>query len=274
MQKKIVVRGAREHNLRDVDVSMPRDSLVVITGLSGSGKSSLAFDTIFAEGQRRYLESVAVHTRSLLKQLPHPDVDEVSGLPPTVCVDQRVASVPARSTLAVTAEIYHFLRLLYAQGGTAHCTDCGQPVESQTTEQIVERILQRPERTKLMVMAPMVRARRGAHKEVLERIGRNGFVRVRVDGEVMDIADVPELPSARQHSIDAVIDRIILKDGIRQRLRESIELAVRESDGTCIICEQTSDGWKDELFSTTFNCADCGLSFQNPEPRSFSFNSA
>lgn len=270
----IQIRGARTHNLKSVDVDLLLGKLIVITGVSGSGKSSLAFDTLFAEGQRRYLESVSVHTRSLLKQLPRPQVDEISGLPPTVSVDQRVSTAPARSTLAVTTEIYDYLRLLYARAGTAHCTGCGNPVESQSVAQIVDRILQQPERSKLMILAPMVRGRRGAHREVLDRIGRNGFVRVRVNGELLDISDVPDLPPGKNHSIDAVIDRIILKDGIEQRLRESVELTVRESDGTCIVCQQSDDGWHDSLFSTRFSCAQCNLSFQTPEPRTFSFNSA
>lgn len=270
----IRIRGARTHNLRNIDVDLPLGKLIVITGVSGSGKSSLAFDTLFAEGQRRYLESVSVHTRSLLKQLPRPDVDEVSGLPPTVSVDQRVTTAPTRSTLAVTTEIYDFLRLLYARAGIAHCTGCGEPVESQSVDEIVARVLKRPERTKLMILSPMIRSRKGAHKDVFERIGRNGFVRVRVDGELLDISDVPELSSNKAHNVDAVIDRIILKDGIDQRLRESVELAVRESDGTCIVCQQVDDAWQDELYSTRFSCADCNLSFPTPEPRTFSFNSA
>ena len=270
----IRIRGARTHNLRDVDVDLPLGKLIVITGVSGSGKSSLAFDTLFAEGQRRYLESVSVHTRTLLQQLPRPNVDEVSGLPPTISVDQRVTTAPARSTLAVTTEIYDYLRLLYARAGVAHCTSCGEPVQSQSVDQILQRVLARPERTKLMILSPLVRSRRGGHKEVFERIGRSGFVRVRVNGELLDISDVPELPEKKQHTIEAVIDRIILKDGIEQRLRESIDLAVRESDGTCIVCEQVDASWSEELFSTKFSCANCNLSFPTPEPRTFSFNSA
>lgn len=269
----IQIRGARTHNLRGIDVDIPLGKLVVVTGISGSGKSSLAFDTLFAEGQRRYLESVSVHTRTLLNQLPRPQVDEIIGLPPTVSVDQRVNAVPARSTLAMTTEIYDYLRLLYARAGIAHCTGCGQPVTSQTVGQIVDRVLQHPERTKLMILSPMVRDRRGAHRDVLDRIERNGFVRVRVDGELLDVCSVPELTVNKRHSIDAIIDRIIIKDGIEQRLRESVELAVRESDGNCIICTQTDGEWQDALFSTRFSCADCNLSFQTPEPRTFSFNS-
>lgn len=270
----IRVRGARTHNLRSVDVDLPLGKLIVITGVSGSGKSSLAFDTLFAEGQRRYLESVSVHTRTLLKQLPRPDVDEVLGLPPTICVDQRVTTAPARSTLAVTSEIYDYLRLLYSRAGVAHCTGCGNTVESQSVEQILKDVLKRPDRTKLMVLSPLVRARKGAHKEVLERIARSGFVRARVDGELIDVSEAEELSSQKQHTVEAVIDRIILKDGIEQRLRESIELAVRESDGTCILCEQVDGEWKDSFYSTRFSCPDCNLSFPTPEPRTFSFNSA
>jgi excinuclease ABC subunit A len=269
----IRIRGARTHNLQNVSIDLPLGKLIVMTGVSGSGKSSLAFDTLFAEGQRRYLESVSVHTRTLLKQLPRPEVDEVSGLPPTVCVDQRVTATPARSTLAITTDIYDYLRLLFARAGTAHCTECGKPVESQSVDQIVERLLGLPERTKLMVLSPMVRARRGGHKDVFERISRSGFVRVRVDGELLDIADVPDLAPRREHNVDAVIDRIIVKDGIDQRLRESVQLAVRESDGTCVVCEQIDGQWCDRFFSTKFSCPDCNLSFPSPEPRTFSFNS-
>ena len=270
----IRIRGARTHNLRGVDVDLPTGKLIVMTGVSGSGKSSLAFDTLFAEGQRRYLESVSTHTRSLLMQLPHPDVDEISGLPPTICVDQRTSTVPARTTLAVTSEVYDYLRLLYARAGIAHCTNCGDPVTSQSVEQIVHRTLRLPERSKLMILSPMVRARRGAHKDVVERIARNGFVRARIDGKLVDIAEASPLEPSRTHSIDAVIDRIILKEGIEQRLRESIELACRESDGTCIVCRQNGDDWVESFFSTRFSCPRCNLSFPTPEPRTFSFNSA
>ena len=272
--QQIRMRGVRTHNLRGIDVDLPAGQLVVMTGVSGSGKSSLAFDTLFAEGQRRYLESVSTHTRSLLSQRPYPDADEISGLPPTVCVDQRSTTAPARTTLAITTEVYDFLRLLYARAGTAHCTECGQAVCSQSVDQIVQRTLQLPERSKLMILSPMVRARRGAHKDILERIARNGFVRARIDGELVDIADAKPLTVSKQHSIDAVIDRIILKEGIEQRLRESIELACRESDGTCVICQMVDQQWVENLHSTRFSCPRCDISFPAPEPRTFSFNSA
>lgn len=272
-QPLIRIRGARTHNLRNVDVDLPAGKLIVMTGVSGSGKSSLAFDTLFAEGQRRYLESVSVQTRTLLRQLPRPDVDDITGLAPTISVDQRVSSVPARSTLAVTTEIYDFLRLLYARAGTAHCPGCGKPVQRQSVDQILQQVLQLPERTRLMIMSPMVRGRRGAHKEVLERIARNGFVRARIDGEVVDIADPKPLAAGKAHTIEAIVDRIVVKEGIASRLRESVELACRESDGVCVISHEVNGTWAEKLYSTRYCCPDCDLNFPTPEPRSFSFSS-
>lgn len=272
-QPMIRIRGARTHNLRDIDVDLPTGNLIVMTGVSGSGKSSLAFDTLFAEGQRRYLESISVQTRTILRQLPRADVDDITGLAPTISVDQRVSSIPARSTLAVTAEIQDFLRLLYARGGTAHCTGCRRPVQRQSVDQILQRTLLLPERTRLMILSPMVRGRRGGHREVLERVVRNGFVRARIDGDVVDIAETTSLDPKKSHTIEAIVDRIVLKDGIAPRLRESIELACRESDGTCIISHEADGQWIEKLYSTHFSCPDCDLSFATPEPRSFSFNS-
>ncbi|MBL8810898.1 MAG: excinuclease ABC subunit UvrA [Planctomycetaceae bacterium] len=269
----IRVRGARTHNLKNVSVDLPAGKLIVITGVSGSGKSSLAFDTLFAEGQRRYLECVSVKTRTLLHQLPRPDVDNITGLAPTISVDQRVSGVPVRSTLATTSEIHDYLRLLYARGGTAHCTGCGKPVQRQSVDQIVARTLNLPERTRLMIMSPMVRGRKGAHKEVFERISRHGFVRVRVDGEVLDVAELKPLAASKSHTIDAVVDRIVIKEGIGPRIRESVELACRESDGTCIISHEANGVWHEKLYSTRFNCPECDLSFPTPEPRTLSFNS-
>ena len=272
-QPLIRIRGARTHNLCNIDVDLPCGLLIVMTGVSGSGKSSLAFDTLFAEGQRRYLESVSVQTRTLLRQLPRPDVDDITGLAPTISVDQRVSSVPARSTLAVTTEIHDFLKLLYARGGTAHCTGCDQAVQRQSVDQILQRTLLLPERTRLMILSPMVRGRRGGHREVLERIARNGFVRARIDSDVVDIAEAKTLDAKKSHTIEAIVDRIVLKDGIAPRLRESIELACRESDGTCIISHEADGQWIEKLYSTRFSCPDCDLNFAMPEPRSFSFNS-
>jgi excinuclease ABC subunit A len=270
----IRIRGARTHNLRNVSLDLPTEKLIVVTGVSGSGKSSLAFDTLFAEGQRRYLESVSVHTRSLIRQMRRPDVDEITGLPPTVSVDQRVRTVPARSTLAVTTEIHDYLRLLYTRSGQAHCPQCGRDVDSQTVEQIVTRVFQLPERTRFLVLSPMVRSRKGGHRDVLERIARFGFVRVRIDGQLHDLANVGALKASQPHTIEAVVDRLVVRDGSEQRLRESVDLACRESDGTCIISHETEGDWTDQLFSTRFCCPDCDLSFATPEPRLLSFTSA
>lgn len=267
------IRGARTHNLRNISADIPCGKLIVVTGVSGSGKSSLAFDTIFAESQRRYLECISVKTRGLLHQLPRADVDEITGLAPAISVDQRVSSVPQRSTLAVTTEIYDFLRVLYARGGTAHCTQCGREVQRQSVDQIVSRTLRLPERTKLMVLSPMVRGRKGANREVLDRIVRSGFVRARIDGTIVDLADVPALDPAKTHQIEAIVDRIVMKAEIATRLRESIELACRESDGTCLISFEQDGAWTEKLYSTRYCCPECDLNFLTPEPGSFSFHS-
>jgi excinuclease ABC subunit A len=269
----IRVRGARVHNLQNIDVDIPRDQLVVITGVSGSGKSSLAFDTLFAEGQRRYLECLSARTRQHLTQLERPDVDSVTGLPPTICVDQRVGSARIRSTLATTTEIYDYLRLLYARAGQAHCPDCNVPVSQQSVATIVERILTLGERRKVMILAPLVVGRKGAHRDVFEKICKSGFVRARVNGEIVDAGDPPDLPRSESHTIEAVVDRIIVKEGIEERLRESVELSLKHGDGSCLVCEQLDDGWHDQLFSSRYSCPDCGTSFPPLEPRSFSFNS-
>lgn len=273
LDEAIVVRGARVHNLQNIDVDIPRSALVVITGVSGSGKSSLAFDTVFAEGQRRYLESVSTYVRQFHAQRERPDVDLIDGLPPAISLSQFSGSVPPRSTLATTTEIYDFLRILYARVGLAHCTSCGEPVVSQTADQIVSHVMQWPERTRLMLLAPLVRSRRGAHRDLLEKVARNGFVRARIDGELVDIQPLPELAQNRQHTIEAVIDRLIVKEGIAPRLKESIQLAVRHGEGECTVSRETDGLWSDHLFSTRFACPACQISFSALEPRSFSFNS-
>ena len=269
----IRIRGARTHNLQNLSVEIPVGRLVVITGVSGSGKSSLAFDTVFAESQRRYLECISARTRGLLHQLPRADVDEITGLAPAVSVDQRVAGVPQRSTLATVTEIHDYLRLLYARAGTAHCTRCDNAVEQQSIDQILQRVLQHPERTRVMVLSPIVRGRRGAHQEVLERIVRNGFVRARIDGVIVDVADLQPLQPSIVHHIEAIVDRIVIREGVAPRLRESLSLACRESDGTCIVSHEADGVWHETLFSTRFACAACELSFPTPDPGTFSFYS-
>lgn len=269
----IRVRGARVHNLQNIDVDIPRNQLVVITGVSGSGKSSLAFDTLFAEGQRRYLETLSARTRQFLSQLERPDVDLITGLPPTLCVDQRIGSVRIRSTLATTTEIYDYLRLLYARAGQAHCPDCGVPVSQQSVETIVERILDLEDRRKVMILAPLIVGRKGAHRDVFEKICKAGFVRARVNGEVVDAGSPPDLPRGKAHTIEAIVDRIVVKPGIEERLRESVELALKHGDGSCLISDLDGDEWRNRLYSSRFCCPECGTSFPPLEPRTFSFNS-
>lgn len=277
------IRGARTHNLQNIDLDLPRDRLVVITGLSGSGKSSLAFDTIYAEGQRQYIESLSVHSRQFFDQLQRPDVDSIDGLQPTIAIDQRRGSHNPRSTVATITEIHDHLRLLMARVGQAHCYQCGLPIRQQSPEQILEDVLRLPERSKAMLMAPLVRGRKGAHADVLETIRKAGFVRARVDGQLYDLQDVPELSSHKKHSVEAVVDRITVREGARPRIAESINLALRHGDGVMMISWQPpadagaesprSDIWHDRLYSTYLACPECGLSYEEVEPRTFSFNS-
>lgn len=269
----IEVRGARTHNLRNIDVDIPRGQLVVMTGLSGSGKSSLAFDTLFAEGQRRYLETLSPRARQFVCQLPPPEVDSIRGLPPAIAVDQRVGSARIRSTLATITEIYDYLRLLYARSGQAHCPDCAVPVSQQSVESIVSQIQAMAERRKVMILAPLVTGRKGSHREVFEKIGKSGLVRARVDGEIVDAADPPDLLRSQEHTIEAIVDRIIVKSGIGERLTESVELALKYGEGSCLISELEGDTWNDQLYSSRYCCSECGMSFPPLEPRTFSFNS-
>jgi excinuclease ABC subunit A len=269
----IRVRGARAHNLQNIDVDLPRGRLVVITGVSGSGKSSLAFDTLFAEGQRRYLETLSAQTRAWLDQMQRPDVDEIEGLPPVLSIEQRVSAVHPRSTLATTTGIHDFLRLLYARAGKAHCPNCGRELSPQSTTAIVDGILALEAGHKAMILAPLVRGKKGTHRELFEKIGREGFVRARVDGAVVDVSSPPELKKSKPHDIDVVVDRIVVKEGLRARLFESVELALRQGNGSCIVSHEEEHKWSDRLFSSRFACPDCELSFPEIEPRTFSFNS-
>lgn len=269
----IRVRGARVHNLQNVDVDIPRQRLTVLTGVSGSGKSSLAFDVIHAESQRRYLESLSAETRARVGVWQRPDVDVIDGLPPTISVGQSAGSASLRSTLATTTEILDYLRLLFARCGEAHCPQCNQPLSARSPQEIVEQILSLEEGRKVMILAPLVRGKRGAHREVFETIAKVGFVRARVDGVLMEASQPPTLAKTKSHTIEAIVDRIVVKAGLQARLRESVELALKHGDGTVILCEQSADGWEDHAYCSRFACADCGVSFAELEPRTFSFNS-
>ncbi|MCH7727807.1 MAG: excinuclease ABC subunit UvrA [Planctomycetes bacterium] len=278
----IRIRGARVHNLRNLDLDIPRDQLVVITGPSGSGKSSLAFDTLYAEGQRQYIESLSVYSRQFLKQMERPDVDLIEGLEPTICIDQRPGAASPRSTVATVTEIYDYLRVLMARLGTPVCYECGEPIRQQTPEQIQDRLMDLDDGTKVMILAPLVRGRRGQHNEVFARIRKAGLVRARVDGHVYDLDNLPELAPRKMHTIEAVVDRIIIRPGVRARMGESIDLALDNADGLVVACylpQETTpatgnkNGWTDELFSTLYACAKCNVNFEEVEPRTFSFNS-
>lgn len=266
---KIVIHGARAHNLKDIDVTIPRDKLVVVTGLSGSGKSSLAFDTLYAEGQRRYVESLSAYARQFLGQMDKPDVDSIDGLSPAISIDQKTTSKNPRSTVGTVTEINDYLRLLWARIGTPICPNDGTEISSQTVDQMVNRVLALPERTKLQIMSPIIRQKKGQHKKVLARIQKEGYVRVRIDGEIRDVSETIELDKNKKHDIDIVIDRIVIKSGIRSRLFDSFEAALRLSDGYA-----TADviGGEPILFSEHYACPYCGFTIGELEPRLFSFN--
>lgn len=267
--KYIEIKGARVHNLKNVSLQIPRDSFTVLTGLSGSGKSSLAFDTIFAEGQRRYMESLSSYARQFLGQMDKPDVDKISGMPPAISIDQKSTNHNPRSTVGTVTEIYDYLRLLYARAGIPHCPNCGRVIEKQTVDQMVDQILKLPERTKFMILAPVVRGRKGTHEKLLEKARRAGYVRAVVDGNQYDLSETIELNKNQKHTISIVIDRLVVREGIEQRLTDSIESALKLADG--LLTVDVIDG--EELhFSDSFSCPDCGISIDEIEPRSFSFN--
>ncbi|MHC4605992.1 MAG: excinuclease ABC subunit UvrA [Planctomycetota bacterium] len=271
--RKIVVRGAREHNLKGVDLEIPRDRLVVVTGTSGSGKSSLAFDTIYAEGQRRYVESLSAYARQFLEQMQKPDVDGIEGLPPTISIEQRTGRATPRSTVATSTEVYDYLRLLFARIGKAFCYRCERPITQQTAEQIVDHVLGFRDRTKLMILAPVVRGKKGEHREVFRRIRREGFMRVRVDGVVQELADVLKPHKNRKHDIDVVVDRIVLERSTRRRLADSIETAVKMGEGLVTVLWEEKKAWKERLYSEHYACPKCSISYGEIQPRLFSFNS-
>lgn len=269
-QKYITVTGARENNLKNINVQIPRDKLVVFTGMSGSGKSSLAFETIYAEGQRRYIESLSSYARQFLGQMEKANVDSIEGLSPTIAIDQKSTSHNPRSTVGTVTEIYDYMRLLYARVGIPHCPKCGKRIERQSIDQMVDIIMEYPEKTRIQILAPMVRGKKGEHRTILETMQKSGFVRARIDGELVDLAEAPALDKKKKHTIDIVVDRLSIKEGMRSRLSDSLETALRQADGLAIVDKM--DG-EEEIFSEHYACVDCGISVEEVTPRSFSFNS-
>ena len=265
----IKIRGANEHNLKNISLDIPRNELVVLTGLSGSGKSSLAFDTIYAEGQRRYMESLSSYARQFLGQMEKPDVESIEGLSPAISIDQKSTNRNPRSTVGTVTEIYDYMRLLYARVGIPHCPKCGREIRKQTVDQMVDQIMELPERTRIQLLAPIVRGRKGRHEKVLEQARRSGYVRVRIDGNLHELTETIELEKNIKHNIEIVVDRLVVKEGIEKRLADSIETVMKLSDGLMIV-----DVFEGEpiQFSQSFSCPDCGISIEEVEPRSFSFN--
>lgn len=269
MKDKITIEGARVHNLKNISLEIPRDKLVVLTGLSGSGKSSLAFDTIYAEGQRRYIESLSSYARMFLGQMDKPDVDYIGGLSPAISIDQKTTSKNPRSTVGTVTEIYDYLRLLYGRVGIPHCPKCGKEVKRQTVDQIVDKIMALPERTKIQILAPVVKAKKGEHKNVFENAKKNGYVRVRVDGEIYDVAEPPELKKTQKHDIEIIIDRIAIKPDIEKRIADSVETALNLTGDIVMVDVPGGETFR---FSQNYACDDCGISLQELSPRLFSFN--
>ncbi|MBQ7784918.1 MAG: excinuclease ABC subunit UvrA [Clostridia bacterium] len=271
MQENIVIRGVRQNNLKNFDLTLPRNKLIVFTGLSGCGKSSLAFDTLYAEGQRRYVESLSSYARQFLGQMEKPDVDSIDGLSPAISIDQKTTSKNPRSTVGTVTEIHDYLRLLYARVGTAHCPKCGREISKQTVDQMVDQMLAMPERTRVQLLAPVIRAKKGEHVKVLESISKQGFVRVRIDGEICDVSEAPALSKQKKHNIEVVVDRLILRPDIKGRLTDSLETALSLSGG--IVIADIGPGEQEMLFSQNLACPECGISMEELAPRSFSFNS-
>ena len=271
MQENIVIRGARQNNLKNIDLTLPRNKLIVFTGLSGCGKSSLAFDTLYAEGQRRYVESLSSYARQFLGQMEKPDCDSIDGLSPAISIDQKTTSKNPRSTVGTVTEIHDYLRLLYARVGTAHCPKCGRVISKQTVDQMVDQMLAMPERTRVQLLAPVVRAKKGEHVKVLEDVSKQGFVRVRIDGQVCDVSEAPALAKQKKHTIEVVVDRLILRPDIKGRLTDSLETALALSGG--VVIADVGPGESEILFSQNLACPECGVSIEELAPRSFSFNS-
>ncbi len=274
MSQKLVIKGARVHNLKNIDVTIPRDKLVVLTGLSGSGKSSLAFDTIYAEGHRRFVESLSSYARQFLGQLDKPDVDMIEGLSPAISIDQKTTSKNPRSTVGTVTEIYDYLRLLYARIGVPHCPICGKEIRRQSVDQIIEKIETLPEGERFMVLSPVVRAKKGMHEKVLSDAKKSGYTRVRIDGSLYDLDEEIKLDKNLRHSIEVVVDRLVMREGIRSRLADSVETALSLAEGRLLIVTVPRDGDEPrELeFSQAYACEEHGISFGELEPRMFSFN--
>jgi excinuclease ABC subunit A len=274
MQKDIIIKGARQHNLKSVNVSIPRHKFVVVTGVSGSGKSSLAFDTLYAEGQRRYVESLSSYARQFLDQMQKPDVEHIEGLSPAIAIEQRLAGSNPRSTVATTTEIYDYLRLLYAHAGRPHCPECGKPVQGQSPEAICTKLQLYPAGVRMMILAPYIVGKKGEHKEVIQSIFQDGFVRVRIDGEIFGEGDpLPKIAKTKRHTIEAVVDRLVAGESDSTRLTDSVELALKFGDGNITVLTETQNGWDEEKISEHLACSDCDISFDELAPRNFSFNS-
>ncbi len=271
MQDKIVIKGARENNLKNIDVTIPRDKLVVLTGLSGSGKSSLAFETLYAEGQRRYVESLSSYARMFLGQMEKPDVDYIEGLSPAISIDQKTTSKNPRSTVGTVTEIYDYLRLLWARVGTPHCPICGKEIKQQTIDQIIDQVLTLPEATRIQVLAPVIRGKKGEHAKIFEDARKSGYVRVRADGSLYDLTEEIKLDKNKKHSIEIVVDRLVIREDVARRLTDSVETASNLSGGIVII-NVLGDEERDILFSQNYACEDCGVSIEELTPRMFSFN--
>ncbi len=288
-QSEIRVAGAREHNLRDVTLTLPKGKLICFTGVSGSGKSSLAFDTLYAEGQRRYIESLSSYARQFLGQLPKPDVDQISGLAPSISIQQKTSGWNPRSTVGTITQIHDYIRVLYARAGTAHCPDCNKPITAQTRDQMIARLLALPPDTAVLLLAPVVRAQKGEHRDLLADLVNRGFIRARIDGEVVDLSQAPSLDRYRRHDIEVVVDRLVLREGVRARLAESLDLALETGSGSAIAAllsdeppgeapqssrrRRSASAGRDILLSAGYTCASCGRGFEPPSPQLFSFNS-
>ncbi|MDD4679951.1 MAG: excinuclease ABC subunit UvrA, partial [Clostridia bacterium] len=270
MKKDIIcIKGAREHNLKNIDINIPRDQFVVLTGLSGSGKSSLAFDTIYAEGQRRYVESLSAYARQFLGLMEKPDVDSIEGLSPAISIDQKTTSRNPRSTVGTVTEIYDYLRLLYARIGIPHCPNCGKEIYQQSIDQMIDMVMQLPEGARIQLLAPVIRGKKGEHVKLLEHIRKEGYVRVRIDGQMLELSEEIELEKNKKHTIEVVVDRLIVRENIQQRLTDSLETVLELSGGIALV--DIIDG-EDLLFNQNYACVDCGIGIEEMDPRMFSFN--